>query len=155
MYLHKSLEKKLNGSLKEYSLIQDPIPINDERSHHQQKLKLDPKKSYDKELRVFSNDNITVAAKLAKAYLKELKDPDILELHQKPWNNCYRSNVNFRPELKKTLFEVRHGLKDVNMVKPKPKKIELGTDCRNISYFGWNSSNRLEALEKKDLVKER
>ena len=49
------------------------------------------------------------------------------------------------------MFEVRHGLKDVNMVKLVPKKVELGTDTRDIAYYGWNSSHRFEKEEKKSI----
>lgn len=148
MFLQKSLEKKLNNTIKEYGLILEDKNQNKIASHSP-KFKLDPKKFYPKEVRLFSNDDISDKAKEAKEYLKQVKDPDILELNKKPWNATTRSGVSYRPELKKTLFEVRHGLKDVNMVKLKPKKIELGCDGRNVSYFGWNSSSLIENSEKK------
>ncbi len=148
MFLQKSLEKKLNNTIKEYGLL-----IEDKNQNrivsHSPKFNLDPRKFYPKEVRLFSTDDISDAAKEAKKYLKQVKDPDILELNKKPWNATTRSGANYRPELKKTLFEVRHGLKDVNMVKLKPKKIELGCDGRNVSYFGWNGSSLIENLEKK------
>jgi hypothetical protein len=62
---------------------------------------------------------------------------------------------NERPELKKTLFEVSHGLKDFQLVKPKEKKIELGTDSRNACYAGWNCSTLLQNMEKKEITYEK
>ena len=35
------------------------------------------------------------------------------------------------------------------MDKLKPKRIELGTDSRNVAYFGQNGSNRFKKSEKK------
>jgi len=153
MFLQKSLEKKLNETLKEYTIISDEK--NGEKPKeaffpHNHK-KLDPNKNYPKELRIFNSDDVSVPAKKAKEYIRDFKDPDILELHQKRWDNSSRPNYNFRSELKKTLFEVRHGLKDVNMVKLKPKIVELGCDTREIAYYGWNNSCRIENEEKKSL----
>ncbi len=58
-------------------------------------------------------------------------------------------NSNEKPELKKILFEVRHGFKDYQVVKLKDKKIELGTDSRNFRHPDWNDSNLFEEFEKK------
>lgn len=151
MYLQKTLEKKLNNTVKEYGLILDDKLIENKRRTKEEEKKLHPKKKYPIEVRMFSNDDISPTAKRAKEYLKKLNDPDILELNQKPWNSSTRTNVNFRSELKKTLFEVRHGLKDVNMVVLKPKSIELGCDKRDIAYFGWNGSTSIDPIERKHL----
>lgn len=153
MFLQKSLEKKLNDTLKEYALLADekkqekPKEVFYPHNHKN----LNAHKKYLNGLRVFNSEDVSAPAKLAKEFVKEYKDPDILELRQKPWDNSYRPNYNFRPELKKTLFEVRHGLKDVNMVKLKPKKVEYGCDTRDIAYYGWNTSNKIENDEKKSL----
>lgn len=151
MFLKNELEKKLNTSSKEYGLILNQDNKITVKPKTKSKIKLDPFKSYPRGLRLFSNDDISNAAKLAKEYLRQVKDPDILELNQKPWNASTQQFINYRPELKKTLFEVRHGLKDVNMVKLKPKHIELGCDSRDVAYFGWNGSSLVDKLEKKSI----
>lgn len=153
MFLQKSLEKKLNETIKEYALLADEKKYDKQKEilYPHNNKKLDAHKSYPKELRIFNSDDVALEAKMAKEFVKEFKDPDILELHQKRWDNCVRPNINFRPELKKTLFEVRHGLKDVNMVKLKAKKVELGCDTRDIAYYGWNSSHKVEKEEMKSL----
>lgn len=157
MFLKTNLEKKLDRSAKEFSLIEDSNNNASKHSfnviRHPKHKKLDPKKIYTNDIRVFNSEDMTINARLAKEYIKSLKDPDILELHQKRWNASTRPNPNFKPELKKTLFEVRHGLKDVNLVIPKPKKIELGTDSRNVCYFGWDGSTRFHNFERKSLEK--
>lgn len=153
MFLQKSLEKKLNETLKEYAMISEekkPTKKTDVYFPHNHK-KLDPHKNYPKELRIFNTDDVSVPAKMSKEWVKEFKDPDILELHRKHWEGSTRPNANSKHELKRTLFEVRHGLKDVNMVKLKSKKIELGCDTRDIAYYGWNNSHRFENEEKKSL----
>lgn len=66
--------------------------------------------------------------------MKTLTDPDILERRLKPWD---KSN-KFEPgveTLKTNLFQVRHGLKDENILPPKEPFVEEGTDSRN--YYVW------------------
>ena len=180
MNLQKSLENKLNKTLLEYSLVNNnnsnsctnnnidyftnecnsniilPYHLKNSNTKNKNYLKekLNHKKVYNKELRVFNYENISSKIKKSKSYLKEVNDPDILELKTKPWNSSNKVAIDTnddKPQLKKILFEVRNGLKDVNMVKLKPKKIELGTDSRDVAYFGWNSSSTLQEKEKKML----
>ena len=47
-------------------------------------------------------------ARVAKNYVKNLIDPDILEIRQKPWHNSALTNKTEKSELKKILFEVRY-----------------------------------------------
>jgi hypothetical protein len=83
--------------------------------------------------------------------VKALIDPDILELRQKRWNISCLPYQNEKPELKKTLFEVRHGLTDVKVIPLQDKKLELGTDSRDACYLGWNVSTLLTRTDKKDI----
>ena len=80
----------------------------------------------------------------SKAYVKDLRDPDILELKQKKWNISSNTKDKIKPELKKTIFEVKSGLKDFKIVPIKPHNVPEGVDSRNkmeIDGNIWNVSN--------------
>lgn len=159
MYLEKSLEKKLNETLKEYALEVDINKSNKASKTkneiyypHNYKKNIDSKNgNYNRRQRLFNTDDVSLKGKEAKEFIKDFVDPDIFELKKKRWDNSIRPNFNVKQELKKTLFEVRHGFKDVNLVKLNPKKIELGIDTRDVAYYGWNLSNRFENEEKKSI----
>ena len=58
-----------------------------------------------------------------------------------------------KPELKKTIFEVKSGLKDFNIVPIKPQKVYEGVDSRNkmeIDGNIWNVSNYYDQKEIKE-----
>jgi hypothetical protein len=155
MFLKTSLEDKLKRSLSEYN----PQPevkkfkysANKNTSFRLFNSKTD-KLSFPRDHKKFNDDDIPEKAKAAKEYVKELIDPDILEVRNKRWNISAKPEYNERPELKKTLFEVSHGLKDFKVVDLKDKKVELGTDTRNYCYEGWNGSCLLEGFEKKTIA---
>ena len=64
-----------------------------------EKTKLD----FEANFRKFKDDAAFPQAKPAKEFVKNLRDPDILELKQKYWNISNNTKEKFRPELKKTL----------------------------------------------------
>lgn len=159
MFLKETLEKKLESSLKE--LNDDTYNQLMSKNRHIQKSSTLGKSAYKDqkderrkinfpiEFKIFGDEHIKPNAKLAKKYVKALSDPDILELQtQKRWNISTKPTPNDKQDLKQVLFEVRHGLRDVKKISPKEKKIELGTDSRNVYYYGWNGSTKLEKDEK-------
>ena len=93
----------------------------------------------------------------SKEFIKELKDPDILELKQKKWNISTNTKEKSKADLKKTVFEVKNGLKDFKIVPLKQPKISEGVDSRNkmeIDGNIWNISNYYDRQEIKDKDKE-
>ena len=93
----------------------------------------------------------------SKEFIKELKDPDILELKQKKWNISTNTKEKSKADLKKTVFEVKNGLKDFKIVPLKQPKIPEGVDSRNkleIDGNIWNISNYYDRQEIKDKDKE-
>ncbi len=90
--------------------------------------------------------------KEAKAYVKDLVDPDILEIRKKRWNVSTNPILNDKIELQKTIFELRHGLKDSKIEKLKDdRKIEPGTDTRNYSDPFWKLPPLISKEEKKEI----
>jgi hypothetical protein len=147
MFLKNSLEKKLQASLAQYEEEKTIEKLKDRRSATH--FSTHDRMNFTLEHRLYNDDFMKDKAKIAKKYVKELIDPDILEIQKKRWNISSLPNNNEKPELKKTLFEVRHGFKDYQVVKLKEKDIELGTDSRNFRHPNWNDSTLLEELEKK------
>lgn len=151
MFLKKSLESKLQNTIK--SLINQDTNDSEEPSKKRRKkeeFRVNPKINFNKEYKKFEDDDIKPEARLAKEYINNLKDPDILELQPiKRWNSSTKVIDKGVNELQRTLFEVRNGLRDVNIVRLKEKRIELGIDSRNIYYHGWNGSTQLMNEEKK------
>jgi len=93
----------------------------------------------------------------SKEFIKELKDPDNLELKQKKWNISTNTKEKSKADLKKTVFEVKNGLKDFKIVPLKQPKIPEGVDSRNkmeIDGNIWNISNYYDRQEIKDKDKE-
>jgi hypothetical protein len=106
MFLKKSLEEKLQKSLNELSDIDD-MP---KREIHKKKISFGTgtdRMSFAKDHRCFNEDDVKPKARQAKNYVKNLIDPDILEIRQKEWNNSTLRLKNEKNELKKILFEVR------------------------------------------------
>ena len=92
----------------------------------------------------FPDEAVYPSSKVSKEYIKNLRDPDILELKQKYWNISNNTKEKDRPDLKKTLFEVKNGLKDFKIVPIKEKKVNEGVDTRDhleIDGSTWNISH--------------
>lgn len=120
------------------------------RKEWETKVELDFENKHKK----FSDDMMLPKVLQSKEYVKELIDPDILELKQKRWNISSDCQTKIRPELKKTLFEVSHGLKDFKVVPLKEHIVEEGVDSRNsriIDGMKWEISTKIEENEKKYL----
>lgn len=159
MLLKKSLEKKLEATINNLyntenlndSKLKDSIimKISEKRK---KEFKFHDKKRIPLTYRCFGEENFSKKAKEAREFVKDLVDPDIFELKSKKrWNSSTKPDIviNDNKELTKTLFEVRNGLRDVNIVKLLPKNVEMGTDSRNVYYGGWNNGTVLELDEKK------
>jgi hypothetical protein len=78
--------------------------------------------NFDYNFKKFSDDIILPNIIESKKYIKNLLNPDILELKQKKWDNSTDINNKKKPELKQTLFEVSHGLRDFKVIPLKEKK---------------------------------
>lgn len=160
MLLKKSLEKKLEATINNLyntenlneNKLKDSIILK-VAEKRKKEFKFHDKKRIPLTYRCFGEENISKAAKEAKEYVKDLVDPDIFELKSKKrWNSSTKADIaaiNDNKELTKTLFEVRNGLRDVNIVKLIPKNVEMGTDSRNVYYGGWNNGTVLELDEKR------
>ena len=84
--------------------------------------------NFESNFRKFTDEAAFPQAKPAKEFVKNLRDPDILELKQKYWNISNNTTEKFKPELKKTLFELSSGLKDFKIVPIKEQKINEGVE---------------------------
>ena len=103
--------------------------------------------NFESNFKKFTDDVMYPRSIEARQYIKNLRDPDILELKQKYWNSSNNTKEKFRPELKKTLFEVRNGLKDFKIVPIKEKEVNEGVDTRDhleIDGNTWNISNLID-----------
>ncbi len=150
MFLKNSLEEKLRRSLSDYS-------INIDKPVEKKKLKgfivraKNEKSNFPMDHKKFNDDEVSKEAREAKQFVSQLIDPDILELQKKRWNNSSLPSIKEKPELKKTLFEVKNGFKDFKVTEPKRKYIELGTDSRDACYDGWNLSTLITNNERREI----
>ncbi len=155
MFLKSSLEEKLKRSINEYTSMSPERRARTDGLNKTQKFRIfhtkSDKLSFPLDHKKFNDDDVSKKVKEAKENVLNLIDPDVLELRKKRWNISSQPS-NDKPELKKTLFEVSHGLSDFKLVEPKEKKVELGTDTRKLCYEGWNGSTLLEHLEKKQIA---
>ena len=111
--------------------------------------------NYPIEHKCYGVDDIPLEVKEKKSYIKQLIDPDILELQNKRWNNNTNTTDNKlkanHKDLQKELFEVKNGFSDVKLVNLKEPKINAGVDVRDLNYYLWNNSAKLEMKEKNQL----
>ena len=101
-----------------------------------------------------SDDIISEETKEKKKYIKNLID--ILEIENKRWNKSVNPLEKNRLELKQTIFELTHNLKNSKVTPLKDNFIEEGVDTRNYIYFNdynekWNNSAFFDINEKKNL----
>ena len=104
---------------------------------------------FEPNFKKFPDEVMYPRSKVAKEYIKVLRDPDILEHKQKYWNISYNTKEKFRPELKKTLFEVRNGLKDFKIVPIKEQKVNEGVDTRDHLELDGNTWNISHLINEK------
>ena len=108
--------------------------------------------NFDPTHKKLPDDIISDQTKAAKQHIKDLIDPDILQIKDKKFNSSVNPQICNYPDLKKTLFEVSNGLNNFQVVPLKHKKVEEGTDTRNTMYINgekWNNSTLFENWEKK------
>ncbi len=120
------------------------------KNEYKRKTEID----FDYNYKKFSDDAILPNIIESKKYIKDFLNPDILELKQKKWDNSIDVNNKKKPELKQTLFEVKHGLRDFKVIPLKEKKIIEGCDSRNfLSVDGkiWDNSNQISEKKFKSL----
>ena len=97
-------------------------------------------------------------AKTAKAYVKDLIEKDLFETKKPRWNISTKTDDrNFKPPLKKTLFNLQNGLMDYHVVPLKEKFVNPGIDIKyelitDSNY--WNKCSVLGKKEKKKMFKE-
>jgi hypothetical protein len=158
MFLKTSLEKKLKQSMTEYTSLSPEGNKKSKSMNKTHKFRIfhskNDKLSFPLDHKKFNDDDVPKKVKDAKEFVLNLIDPDVLELRKKRWNISSQPS-NERPELKKTLFEVSHGLSDFKLVMPTKKRPPSGTDKRNLCYDGWNGSTLLEETEKKLIAAEK
>ena len=148
MFLKSHLEDKLRRSLSDYDAPVEPVEKKQKRGFFVSK---NEKLNFPMDHKKFNDDEVSQKARVAKEYVNQLIDPDFLELQKKRWNGSILPSIKEKPELKKTLFEVKNGLKDCKVIKLNPKPVEIGVDTRNASYDGFNLSTLLTNIEKRDI----
>ena len=120
------------------------------RNKWKEKIKL----NFDPNFKKIPDSLISEKTKEAKQYVKNLVDPDALEVKKKYWNISNNAQEKIRPELRKTVFEASQGLNNFQVVPLKEKFIEEGIDSRNYMYVNgekWNNSTLFEKFEKDNL----
>jgi hypothetical protein len=115
--------------------------------------------NFESNFRKFTDDAAFPQAKPAKEFVKNLRDPDILELKKKDWNQSNNTKEKCKSDLKKTLFELSSGLKDFKIVPIKEQKVYEGVETRDhIKLKGhmhtWNISNLVNKKQFKITDKE-
>ena len=129
---------------------QDTFTLQKLRQEWKRKTELDFEPRYKK----FPDSIMLPKVVQSKEYIKELTDPDPLDLKQRRWNISCDAHNKFEPELKKTVFELSHGLKDFKIVPIKEKKVEEGCDSRNLRTINgetWEVSTLFEKNNMKTL----
>ena len=91
--------------------------------------------NFNTNFKKISDDIISEETKEKKKYIKNLVDPDILEIKNKRWNKSVNPLEKNRPELKQTIFEVTHNLENSKVTPLKDHIVEEGVDTRNYTYF--------------------
>ena len=113
------------------------------------RVNLDFENNYKK----FADDFVLPGVKKAKEKIKDLVNPDRLELKKKNWNISYNIKDDIKPELSKKLFEIENGFKDFKVIPPKIQEINEGVDTRDhIELEGkiWDISNQVNKRELKE-----
>ena len=111
---------------------------------------------FDYKYKKFPDNSAFKGVAEKKAYINDLKDPDILCLKPRKWNKSTAAREKFKPELKKVLFTEKHGLGEFMVVPLKPHHPPEGVDSRDkqeIDGEVWSISNfvdRREIQEKDD-----
>ena len=100
--------------------------------------------NFENNFQKFQSDVLLPKRSIAKKYIKNLVDPDILEIKDKKFDLSTDTSRRCKSELKKDLFEMKEGLKNVTIIPIKEHKVEEGVETRNhrkIDGNIWNISN--------------
>ena len=116
---------------------------------------------FDDNFKKFPDDVILPKVAKSKSFVKDLVDPDILELKPKKWKISTKFDEKMKPELHKQIFNINNGLTENKAVKLIPSSPPEGVDSRNhmiIDNKIWNVSNEIVKSElnlknKLDLIK--
>ena len=105
---------------------------------------------FDNNFKKFTDDIVPSNVIASKQYVKNLVDPDILQKKKKNFSLSTDTNEKTKPELKKTLFEVSHGLKNFSIVPLKIPNVEVGVDSRDYLTLDNNTWNKSNLIDEKD-----
>ena len=116
---------------------------------------------FDDNFKKFPDDVILPKVAKSKSFVKDLVDPDILELKPKKWKISTKFDEKMKPELHKQILNINNGLTENKAVKLIPSSPPEGVDSRNhmiIDNKIWNVSNEIVKSElnlknKLDLIK--
>ena len=110
---------------------------------------------FDYKFKKFPDNSAFKGVAEKKAYINNLRDPDILCLKPRKWNISTAVQEKYKPELKKVIFQEKHGLGEFMVVPLKIPNPPEGVDSRDkqeIDGCIWNVSNFVDKkeIEEKD-----
>ena len=110
---------------------------------------------FDYKFKKFPDNSVFKGVAEKKAYINNLRDPDILCLKPRKWNISTAVHEKYKPELKKVIFQEKHGLGEFMVVPLKIPNPPEGVDSRDkqeIDGCIWNVSNFVDKkeIEEKD-----
>ena len=110
---------------------------------------------FDYKFKKFPDNTAFKGVAEKKAYINNLRDPDILCLKPRKWNISTAAQEKYKPELKKVIFQEKHGLGEFMVVPLKIPNPPEGVDSRDKQEIDggiWNVSNFVDKkeIEEKD-----
>ena len=110
---------------------------------------------FDYKYKKFPDNSAFEGVAEKKAYINNLRDPDILCLKPRKWNISTSTYEKYKPELKKVLFQEKHRLGEFMVVPLKIPNPPEGVDSRDKQEIDggiWNGSNLVDKkeIEEKD-----
>ena len=110
---------------------------------------------FDYKFKKFPDNSAFKGVAEKKAYINNLRDPDILCLKPRKWNISTAAHEKYKPELKKVIFQEKHGLGEFMVVPLKIPNPPEGVDSRDKQEIDggiWNVSNFVDKkeIEEKD-----
>ena len=110
---------------------------------------------FDYKYKKFPDNSLFQGVREKKDFIKNFRDPDILSLKPRRWNISTNVSEKYTPELKKVLFQEKHGLGEFMITPLKIPHPPEGVDSRDkIEIDGgvWDVSNYVDKreIEEKD-----
>ena len=110
---------------------------------------------FDYKFKKFPDNSAFKGVAEKKEYINNLRDPDILCLKPRKWNISTAAQEKYKPELKKVIFQEKHGLGEFMVVPLKIPNPPEGVDSRDKQEIDgniWNVSNFVDRkeIEEKD-----